>query len=55
MKAGCLRSYRCQETNFNMPEKGEKYRKNNEKSVDKWGCVCYYNQALVRAATPETK
>ena len=26
-----------------------------KKGVDKRGSICYYNQALARAATPETK
>ena len=36
-------------------ENFQKVEKIMKKGVDKWRCVCYYNKALARAATPETK
>ena len=36
-------------------ENFQKKEKRMKKGVDKRGSICYYNQALARAATPETK
>ena len=33
----------------------KKVEKRMKKGVDKWESICYYNQALKRVATPETK